>query len=140
MHPWRTLRERPDITVAFVDLPDGALGWCDHDSRTIYLATGMRQRQRRAVLVHELSHMDRGPVYDDDHLARREERAVESAAAASLIPLDALIEALLWSRDEHELAEELWTDVATVQDRLAHLSGAERGFIDAELDRREASL
>lgn len=67
-----------------------------------------------------------------------EERAVQREASRRLITINALIDALRWSRDEYELAEELWTDVDTVRTRLANLSAAERRFIDAELDRREA--
>jgi len=135
IHPWRALRDRPDVTVTFLDLPDGLLGFCDHLTRTIYMATGMRQRQRRSVLHHEMTHLRRGEVFDCPNLARREELAVERIASADLIPLDSLIAALQWSLDEQELAEDLWTDVATVQDRLRHLTPAERGHVSTELDR-----
>ncbi|RYE40916.1 MAG: hypothetical protein EOP24_39105 [Hyphomicrobiales bacterium] len=116
------------------------LGFCEHQTRTIFIAKGLRQRQRRAVLVHELTHLDRGPVADCDHLAGKEEATVERMASERMIELDALVHALLWSQDEHELAEELWCDVATVRDRIASLTFHERAWVEAEIDRREATL
>lgn len=139
-HPWREVRARPDVTVTFIELPDGLLGFCEHQTRTIFIAKGLRQRQRRAVLVHELTHLDRGPVADCDHLAGKEEATVERMASERMIELDALVHALLWSQDEHELAEELWCDVATVRDRIASLTFHERAWVEAEIDRREATL
>ncbi len=65
---------------------------------------------------------------------------MERITGAALIPLDDLIDALLWSQDENELAEQLHVDVATVRDRLRDLSDAERKFINDEMDRREANI
>lgn len=140
LHPWRELRNRPDVTVTFMTLPEGLLGFCEHQTRTIYIAKGLRQRQRRAVLVHELTHLDRGPVVACDRLAGLEERTVERLASERMIELDALVHALLWGQDENELAEELWCDVATVRDRIASLTFHERAWVAAEIDRREATL
>lgn len=140
LNPWREVRNRPDVTVTFIELPDGLLGFCEHQTRTIYIAKGLRQRQRRAVLVHELTHLDRGPVSGCNHLAGREERAVERLASERMIELDALVHALLWSQDENDLAEELWCDVATVRDRIASLTFHERAWVAAEIDRREVTL
>jgi transcription initiation factor IIE alpha subunit len=56
------------------------------------------------------------------------------------MPIDALIDALVWSADEHELAEHFHIDVATVRDRLTYLTDADTARINAELDRREARM
>ncbi|TSD68084.1 ImmA/IrrE family metallo-endopeptidase [Aeromicrobium piscarium] len=122
------------------DLPDGKLGDTCHISRTIKLKKGMRQRQRRAVLFHELIHLRRGGVEDDDELEAKEERVVEREVAEGFMPTESLIEALLWSQDEYELAEWFHIDVHTVRDRLRLMSYAERCFIDEEVDRREARM
>jgi hypothetical protein len=128
LHPWRELRRLSHVTLTFLDMPGDLLGFTDHDSQTIYMAKGLLQRQRRAVLAHELNHLrDRGAT----------ETTVEAVTARQMITLDALVDALLWSQDENELAEQLWTGVATVRDRLERLTPAERRWINEELDRRE---
>ncbi len=58
---------------------------------------------------------------------------MHDVAARRLIPHEALIDALRWSLDEHELAEELWVDVATVLARLAGLTEQEKADIDKRL-------
>jgi hypothetical protein len=126
-HPWRYLRSRPDVRVIFVELPDGVLGFCDHEKKTIWLTTGMRQRQRREVLQHELEHLDRGRVAG--HFEREEERAVEAATAHALITLPELLTALRWSRDMHEVADELWVPVDLVAVRWNHLHPAETAAV-----------
>lgn len=131
IHPWRALRDLAHVTLEFVDLGPGLLGFTDHDTNTIYLTKGMRQRQRRSVLVHEMTHLERGRVYVGH--AVREERAVDAATARALIDLDDLLAAMRWTRDRHELAEELNVSVDVVRDRLAYLHPAERHFLRREL-------
>lgn len=131
LHPWRELRRLTHVTLRFSDLPEDTLGFTDHDSQTIYIANGLIQRQRRAVLQHELNHLR-----DPD----ASEEAVEQTTAEQMIPLDTLVDALLWSQDESELAEALWCDVATVRDRLRRLTPTERSWISSEIDRREIQL
>lgn len=140
INPWRIARAHPSLTIEFVDLPPGELGKTDVATDTIYLTNGMRQRQRRAVLMHELHHWFRGGVEDCDHLEDREERYVERLASIDLMPFDALVEALVWCVDEYELADHFHVDVATVRDRLAYLDDADTARINSELDRREARL
>jgi hypothetical protein len=105
VNPWADVAARPDITIEFADLPGRIRGFCDHDTRTIWISTRLRQRERNKVLQHELLHMDRGPVFAC-HQAE-EERAVEEATARILIPIDALCDALRWSRDPHDIADAL---------------------------------
>lgn len=140
INPWHLARAHPTLSIQFVDMPDGILGRCDMDTDTIYLCNRMRQRQRRAVLLHELNHWLRGGVEDADHLECAEERHVERMTAEALMPLEDMVEALLWARDEYELADHFHVDVATVRDRLSHLTDSERQYVDAEIDRREARI
>lgn len=136
-HPWRHLRELSYVGVFWRDrLPDDDLGQCLHEHDAVVMSRRQTQAERRSTITHELIHLERGRpcVGFEGH----EERLVEREAARRLIPLEALIDALRWSQDEHELAEELWVDVDTVKIRLRHLTPAERRFISAELDRREA--
>lgn len=103
------------------------LGWWDPDTRTIHLVRGLTQRQRRAVLAHECEHAsnDDRPILDAVLNARRE-RATDVVAARRLIPVHRLIDALRWTGNERELADELWVDVHTVRVRLSSLTAAER--------------
>lgn len=135
-HPWRKLRELAHIRLEWQNVDD-EMGCADTSTDTVTITTGMTQAERRSTLTHELIHLERGSAVGDRHRLI-EERHVQRESARRLITLDALIDALRWSHDEHELADELWTDVDTVRTRLANLSAAERRFIDAELDRREA--
>lgn len=128
-HPWRHLRSIPDLRLSWADLP-GLLGIVR--GRDITLATGQLQAERRCTLAHELVHVERGTA--EEPWCEREERHVDAIAARRLVPLDDLIEAVLWARNVHELAEELWVDVATVQARLASLTAAERERVQARLE------
>lgn len=130
MNPWRELADDPSITVVFADLPGDLLGFCDHETRTIWIRKGMRQRQRNATLQHERLHLQRGIVFK--HWQVAEERAVEEATARALIPLDALCCALRWSRDVHDIADELHVPVSLVQVRAKSMRHpAERAAVAA---------
>jgi Zn-dependent peptidase ImmA (M78 family) len=129
--PWRVLRDRlPDVVVGVVRLPRGR-GWWMRGQRVILLDDRLTQAERRAVCAHEVEHA----LSDDDGCTcgPKAERRVRLLAARKLIPLDALVEALRWSRDESELADELWVDVDTVRTRLAGLTPAEQADIDSRL-------
>jgi len=58
------------------------LGRYDHASRTITLREGMRTRQERSVLAHELVHATRGDEHDawDALYSARRERACETVS------------------------------------------------------------
>lgn len=128
MHPWRYLRERPTIDVRFADLgDDGPLGVTD--GQVITLTTGMLQVERRCVLMHELVHVERGIPHGHDP---REESAVEREVARHLIGVDALADALAWSRDVYEVADLLWVMPHLVRVRVEGLHPSERH----ELQRR----
>ena len=117
-----------DIRVA--DLGD-LLGAWDPDTGVIWLHHDLTQAELRSTLAHEQIHAERGDqaCCTAWHEARQE-REVAQLAARRLIPLERLAEALLWTLDEHELADELWVDVQTVRDRLAGLSPAEQEELD----------
>lgn len=134
-HPWRLLRQMPHLIVHWCHLPDGQVGCTD--GTNIWLDRRQRQAQRRSTLAHELEHIERG---HDECQVGAVEMTVEIAAARKLIPLVALAEAIVWSQDEHELAEDLWVDVAMVRTRLMSLSDEEHAYVEDVLARREAAL
>lgn len=132
-HPWRALRHLTDWTLIVADLGDRLLGRTCHTTRTITLNTGLLQVERRSTIAHELEHVHRGPVPRCPMLAAREEAVVDQGAARALVTLDALVSALQWSRELHEIADELWVDPATVRTRMEHLHPSERAYIKREL-------
>lgn len=93
------------------------------------------QAERRCTLTHELEHADRG--HSMGCVSSAEERAVCEAAARTLIPVEDLAEAILWSHDEASLADSLWVDVQTVRDRLASLNDDEAAYIECRVRERE---
>lgn len=108
------------IRVFMAVLPDGMCGCADPASGTVWLAHGLLQRERRDTLTHELVHLERGaPVAGfEDH----EEHAVDAEVARRLIPIGALCDALRWTRDVTELAEELDCAEDSVRLRLATIT------------------
>jgi hypothetical protein len=133
-HPWRHLRHHhPHINVRFADLPEGLLGYTDHARGEVVLDRSLTQVERRCTLTHELEHVHRGPVPLDPCLADREEAVVDGIAARRLVSLRELIEALLLSNHEHDVADELWVDVPTLRTRIAGLADAERAAIEDRL-------
>lgn len=136
-HPWRHLRHHhPHVTVRFADLPPGLLGYTDHAAGEVVLDRRLTQTERRCTVTHEDVHLHRGPMPADPVLAAREEQLCDEVAARRLVPLREAIDALLWSDNEHEVAEELWVDVPTLRARIAALTAGERAAIDDRM--REA--
>jgi hypothetical protein len=135
VHPWRAIRNRPEITVQWKRMP-GRLGeWCERTA-TMTLNPDQSQRQRRCTAAHELVHAERGHV---GPCSGAVERQVHAEAARRLITEEALVDALLWSQDEHDLAEQIWCDVATVRARLDGLTDVEKARIEQRIAEREHS-
>ncbi len=126
-HPWRTLRDQwPHVDLYYADLPEGT--WGLSDGRTIWLSDTLSQAERRCTVMHEIVHMELGQHECQDPAV---EAVVHREVARRLIPWERLASALLWARDELELADELWVDVETVQVRLEHLHPSERAKLRA---------
>lgn len=129
-HPWRTFRGFTAWTLRWAELPDGILGLTHHASKTVWLANGMTQAERRCTIAHETEHILNGPA--PAGLARKEERQAREAAARKLLPsVHAIADALVWAQgDLVEAAEELWVDVGTLRDRLEFMRHpAERAYV-----------
>ncbi|QRY64487.1 hypothetical protein JVX90_00010 [Gordonia sp. PDNC005] len=91
--------------------------------------------ERRSTLSHEIGHVERDCLVPiDPVLHAREEATVERIAARRLVNVDALVDALRWSRHAPEIAHELWVDVPMLKAFIASLTPAERARIDYELD------
>lgn len=133
-HPWRRLRELSDWLLGWAHLDDDLRGLTHFDAKVIVLDRRLTQAERRCTLAHELEHVERGPVPVDPLLAAREEEAIDRAVARRLITIRHLGEALAWSRDLHEAADELWVDVPTLKARLRGLHPAERAYLRKRLE------
>lgn len=136
-HPWRHLREYAAIELHWADM-DHQMGVIEFAGPTITLTTGMTQAERRSTLTHELVHYERGPCHPDH--TTREEAAVDREAAKRLIGIRELGEALAWSTDATEIAEELWVDVATIKARMTYLHPAERAYLKRRLEEGSDSV
>lgn len=130
-HPWRRLRSLPGVRVITKRLECGRWAFYDVDENTIYIDSRLRQAERRSTIAHELLHLERGdePCVSEWH-ERKQERHVDQLTARDLIPLAPLADALAWAENEHEVAEVLWVDVATVRDRIGGLTDAEMAYVE----------
>lgn len=133
-HPWRMLRDHHDdvVVACRYRLPDRIMGL--QIGRRIWLARGLTQAERRCTLTHELVHRERGPVPADPAAAAREELAVDDIASRRLIPLDALVDGLRWTRQPRELAEHLWVDEPTLDARMRNLDPIEVAQLEHHLE------
>jgi hypothetical protein len=132
-HPWRRFAELSDWSLQWADLPAGVMGFTCHRTRTVTVALGMSQAERRCTIAHETEHIVRGPV--PPHEATREELTIDRRVATLLIPslrhvADAMVRAC--GRVD-AAADELWVDDYLLQVRLAWLSDRECAYVDRRL-------
>ena len=123
----------PHWDVVWAPLPGATLALTEFGARRIVVDPRQLQAERRSTIAHELVHVERGPSPPGAWWVAREERLVDQVASRRLISVDALGEALAWTRDVSELAEELWVDEAMVRARLDGLTVGEREYLVARL-------
>lgn len=126
--PWSYLRQHPDLTLVWADLP-GRLRGCTDGQRIIWLDRNLLQRERRCTLTHELVHVRH------HHIGRQpqnvENRVREETARILLPDVGAIVDALSWGHTWTEIAEDLWVTDDTLMCRLTHLTSTERAAIEA---------
>lgn len=115
-NPWADLVHLAHVTLTFAHLPGDQTGETCYSTHTITLDRRLLQRERNDAIAHERIHLERGPAIAG--FEEHEERLVEEETARRLIPIGALLHALAWSRDLHELAEDLHCTPETVEIRL----------------------
>lgn len=97
-NPWRGLRARPDVLLAWEDLDDdllGTVGELEGGGFVITLDPRLDRVTRRCVLAHELIHVERGITWGVAGTMEREEVIVDLETARRLVPpaeLEELIE------------------------------------------------
>ena len=98
-NPWVSLRHRPHVLFALVDLPaatGGAVAYRDASGDVILLDPALPPSARTVALAHELVHLERdgpGDLPAAGPLAvmrRREDRRVDEIVARRLVPPDDL--------------------------------------------------
>jgi len=124
----------PRVVACVADLPEpGARYYPTHDSHDVVLLDRRLGRDgRRCALTHKILHIERGDTTCTGWQGRRQEHTVEREAARRLITIEDLVRGLQWSQDEHELAEELRVDLATLRARMKQAHPRR----DAEVDGR----
>jgi len=94
--------------------------------------------ERRTWLAHEIAHLDLAhescPTGVEE--CRREHRA-DRLAAARLITLDELADALRWALGPEEVAAELDVTPHMVKVRLRALTSEEKAYIEARIETHE---
>lgn len=132
--PWHDARERhPDIHIGRVDMRPARGAWIAAE-RVILLDRGLRRAERNTVLAHEIAHVDlehrmTGRRWFD----RRQERDADRLAAARLVDLDRLADALRWALCPEEVAHELDVTVDVVRRRIRSLTVEEKAEIEGRL-------
>ena len=132
-HPWRAFRDLADWRLRWDALPAGTLGLTCHRTRTVTLALGLSQAERRCTIAHETQHILRGPGSSCEDV--REQGAIERAVARLLVPsVRDLADALVLTNGSYERAsDQLWVDDMTFDARLGSLWGRERDYLERRL-------
>lgn len=86
--PWAAAAEHPRLDIWFADVPEGAVWHRDDRGDHITLDASASRRERRALLAHELIHVERGVGYPLASAAtmQREEAIVRRETARRLVP------------------------------------------------------
>lgn len=130
MEPWGRLEQLKGWRVEWADIAERGL--TQFNLCQILLREGLKWRSERAVLSHEVVHAERGPF--PKWMTAREEEAVSRESARRLLPIRRLGEAMSWSLNIDELAEELDVDRPTIEARLRSLHPAERAYLARRLE------
>jgi hypothetical protein len=133
-NPWRHIGHYYPHVIVDTDRELPARMWGLQSGHRIWLCRRLNQVRRRCTLTHEIVHLERGPVPADPAGLAREERVVSQLAARRLIPIDQLTAALAWTRDPHQLADELWVDLPTLYARMGALDAVEVAELEHRLD------
>lgn len=128
-HPWRVFRHESDWTLVWAELGDDVLGETCWETKTITLDVDLLHADRRVTICHETQHIQRGPAHPDPVMQAKEHNAIDRMVAWLLIDLHPLGEAMAWSQDRHEIADELQVNVHTLEIRLQYLHASERAYL-----------
>lgn len=120
--PWQHLGAMPGVTLTWHsedDREDGdKAGVTTFDTATVSLRLGQTPAQLRAVLAHELAHVELGPVLEG--VASEGEVIVDMVAAIRLVPEDVMraLPDLVEVHGEDGVAADLDVDVFVIRTAL----------------------
>lgn len=120
-HPWRHFREHwSHVALTVKPLADDFHALTD--GRTVWMHTPLFQVERRCAIQHEMIHLERDEVCNQDDAV---ERRTEQEVGRRLIYWDQLLAAVRWARNVEELAEELWVTEKVLRARIETLHADE---------------
>lgn len=118
---------------------DGANAWYYWSRDEIVMDSRLNQRERRSVLGHEIAHaIHRDRPSGVEVIDLIQEVHADRWASRRLIEIRALGEALAWSQNLDEVAEEMWVTRDLLDTRLQHLHPAERAYLLRRLQASDA--
>lgn len=90
--PWGAAGGRPNLEIWFGSVPEGATWHEDDHGDVITIDASVPRRERRALLAHELVHVERRVGFPAATAAtmQREEAIVRREVALRLVPLEEL--------------------------------------------------
>lgn len=130
--------------VVGTELPRDVVGLTSWPEQVIAISPDYPPAYQRMALMHELVHVERGPVLNEPALAAREEAVVERETARRLIDVEDLAECLRevshldGRRRRLHAAEVLHVDPETMNHRFTALTRRERTYLRARLAGRPA--
>jgi Zn-dependent peptidase ImmA (M78 family) len=119
--PWAAAGRRPRLEIWYADVAEGAT-WHEEDGRdVITLDARADRRRRRALLAHELIHVERRVGYPAATAAtmQREEAIVRREVAARLVPPAALADLVARRAELEPVTAELVAEEFDVPEDVA---------------------
>lgn len=116
-HPWRRFRDDWGHVSLVWEPLDGDYHALT-DGRRVIMDPDLLQVERRCSIEHEMIHLERGEHCTQDPVV---EARVNRIAARRLIPFPALMDAMAWSDQLEEVADELWVTPEIAQARIDSL-------------------
>lgn len=118
--PWKILEEFPEIELSWGELNTASAMSDGHD---IVMDLELLQVEQRCSLAHELVHISRGHRVCQPISV---ETRVRDETAKLLVSFADLKDAVRWSSDFSEVADELSVTESVLRDRLRTLSDQQR--------------
>jgi hypothetical protein len=123
-HPWRNLRAHPEIDVIWPEIEI----FGQTDGTTIQIDSRLGQTERRCTLEHEMQHVAAGHRCGQSESM---ELSIRQVVARRLVPISILAQALAYSLNLDEVAEDVWVTREVLDDRMAYLTEHETAEIYA---------
>lgn len=119
------------LGIVLSDLGDGLDGFYEHSTETVYINQRLPMRGRRAALVHEMIHWERGDQPTDNlsvHTAREVE--VDHETARRLISFPQLIWAMTYYGTGYAACDTLDVDPSIYLSRILAMTRLEQIIFD----------